>query len=75
MPELRRDPVVGRWVIIDSDHTKGPLDFPKDDNTPTRQEICPFCPGREHQTPQEVDAVRPPKSLANTPGWLVQDSA
>jgi UDPglucose--hexose-1-phosphate uridylyltransferase len=72
MPELRRDPVVGRWVIIDSDHTKGPSDFPKDDNTPTRQAICPFCPGREHQTPHEVDAVRPLKSLANTPGWLVR---
>ena len=72
MPELRRDPVVGRWVIIDSDHTKGPLDFPKEDNTPTRQAICPFCPGREHQTPQEVDAVRPLKSLPDTPGWLVR---
>jgi UDPglucose--hexose-1-phosphate uridylyltransferase len=72
MPELRRDPVVGRWVIIDSDHPKGPSDFFKDDNTPTRKEICPFCPGREHQTPQEVDAVRPLKSLANTPGWLVR---
>jgi UDPglucose--hexose-1-phosphate uridylyltransferase len=72
MPELRRDPVVGRWVIIDSDHTKGPLDFPKEDNTPTRQAICPFCPGREHQTPNEVDAVRPLKSHRDTPGWLVR---
>jgi len=72
MPELRRDPVVGRWVIIDSDHTKGPLDFSKDDNTPTHQSICPFCPGREHQTPHEVDAVRPLKSLPDTPGWLVR---
>jgi UDPglucose--hexose-1-phosphate uridylyltransferase len=72
LPELRRDPVVGRWVIIDSDHLKGPADFSKDDNTPTRQEICPFCPGREHQTPKEVDAVRPSKSPADTPGWLVR---
>ena len=72
MPELRRDPVVGRWVIIDSDHTKGPSDFPKEDNTPTRQAICPFCPGREAQTPIEVDAVRPLSSPANTAGWLVR---
>jgi UDPglucose--hexose-1-phosphate uridylyltransferase len=72
MPELRRDPVVGRWVIIDTDHTKGPMDFPQEDNTPTRQAICPFCPGREHQTPPEVDAVRPSHSHANTPGWLVR---
>ncbi len=72
MPELRRDPVVGRWVIIDTEHTKGPSDFPKSDNTPTRQAICPFCPGREYQTPNEVGAVRPSHSLANTPGWLVR---
>ncbi|MDE2222212.1 MAG: galactose-1-phosphate uridylyltransferase [Candidatus Omnitrophica bacterium] len=72
MPELRRDPVVGRWVIIDSEHLKTPKDFPKDDNTPIRQAICPFCPGREHQTPPEVDAVRPSGSAANSPGWLVR---
>jgi len=72
MPELRRDPVVGRWVIIDSDHSKGPSEFSREDNTPTRQAICPFCPGREHQTPLEVDAVRPNNSPANTPGWMVR---
>ncbi len=72
MPELRRDPVVGRWVIIDSDHTKGPMDFTKEDNTPTRQAICPFCPGREYQTPPEVGAVRPFNTPANTPGWMVR---
>lgn len=72
MPEMRRDPIVGRWVIIDSDHLKGPADFPKEDNTPTRQAICPFCPGREYQTPDEVDAVRPLKSAENTPGWSVR---
>jgi len=72
MPEMRRDPIVGRWMIIDVDHPKGPSDFPKEDNTPTGQEICPFCPGREHQTPHEVDAVRPPNSLPDTPGWQVR---
>jgi UDPglucose--hexose-1-phosphate uridylyltransferase len=72
MPELRRDPVIGRWVIIDTDHTKGPLDFPKEDNAPTRQAICPFCPGREHQTPKEVGAVRPSQNLPDSPGWLVR---
>lgn len=72
MPELRRDPIVGRWVIMDSEHLKGPSDFPKEDNTPTAQAICPFCPGREHQTPPEVDALRPHSSQANTPGWLVR---
>jgi UDPglucose--hexose-1-phosphate uridylyltransferase len=72
MPELRRDPVLGRWVIIDSEHMKGPADFPKDDNTPIRHATCPFCAGREHQTPPEVDGVRTSGGAPNTPGWLVR---
>jgi UDPglucose--hexose-1-phosphate uridylyltransferase len=59
-------------VIIDSDHTKTPSDFPKEDNTPTGQAVCPFCPGREYKTPHEVGSVRPGNSPANTPGWLVR---
>ena len=29
MPELRKDPVTGRWVIISTDRTKRPTDFRK----------------------------------------------
>ncbi len=72
MSELRRDPIVGRWVVIDSDHLKGPKDFPQDDNTPTRSAVCPFCPGRETQTPMETDAIRPVGSIANDAAWLVR---
>lgn len=72
MPELRRDPIVGRWVVIDNNHLKGPQDFPKEDNTPTRAAVCPFCPGREWQTPPETDAIRPLPGKADTSGWLVR---
>ncbi len=72
MPELRRDPIVGRWVVMGSDRLKGPKDFPQEDNTPTRSAVCPFCPGREAQTPPETDAVRPVGSMPNGPGWLVR---
>jgi len=27
MPELRRDPVVGRWVIISTERARRPSDF------------------------------------------------
>ncbi|MBF0511901.1 MAG: galactose-1-phosphate uridylyltransferase [Candidatus Omnitrophica bacterium] len=72
MPEMRRDPLIGRWVIIDGSRFKGLEDFPREENTPSRQAICPFCPGREDQTPNEVDAVRPFKTPPDTPGWLVR---
>ena len=62
MSQLRRDPIVGRWVVIDSDHPKAPKDFPKEDRTPRHAQVCPFCPGRESRTPPEVDAVRQRKN-------------
>ena len=72
MSELRRDPVVGRWVVIDSEHLKGPADFPKEKRTSSQRDICQFCPGREHFTPPEVEALRPPGSKADSSGWLVR---
>jgi UDPglucose--hexose-1-phosphate uridylyltransferase len=33
---------------------------------------CPFCEGREDQTPPEVLAIGPPDRRPNTPGWTVR---
>jgi len=71
MPELRKDPVVGRWVIISTERSRRPTNF-----TPVRLEktsgFCPFCPGQEDKTPPEVYAHRPGGSAPNTPGWEVR---
>ncbi len=73
MAELRRDPIVGRWVIIDSDHQKGPGDFIKETaNLPGSKDTCQFCPGKEHFTPPEVDALRPKDSKPDSAGWMVR---
>ena len=33
MPELRKDPIVGRWVIIATERAKRPFDFaPEEEN-------------------------------------------
>jgi len=73
MPELRRDPIVGRWVIISTERAGRPRDFLED--THARQpvaDICPFCPGQERLTPREVLAYRPQESPPNSPGWTVR---
>jgi len=73
MPELRRDPIVGRWVIISTDRAGRPRDFLEE--THARQpvaDICPFCPGHERLTPREVLAYRPLEGSANSPGWKVR---
>ncbi|MCK5237306.1 MAG: galactose-1-phosphate uridylyltransferase [Deltaproteobacteria bacterium] len=53
MPELRKDPIIGRWVIISTDRGRRPADFivPKPE---TRGGFCPFCPGNEDKTPPEI---------------------
>lgn len=75
MPELRRDPVVGRWVIIAAERAKRPQDFAPIESThatPNGEPNCPFCPGREDQTPPEIMAYRPAGAPPNSPGWTVR---
>jgi UDPglucose--hexose-1-phosphate uridylyltransferase len=42
LPELRKDPIVGRWVIISTDRAKRPTDFAREKNE-IRGGFCPFC--------------------------------
>jgi UDPglucose--hexose-1-phosphate uridylyltransferase len=69
VPELRRDPVVGRWVIISTERSRRPSDFPPTPSVPQGAGPCVFCPGQESRTPEEILAVRPPGSAPNGPGW------
>ncbi|MDI6740723.1 MAG: galactose-1-phosphate uridylyltransferase [Candidatus Edwardsbacteria bacterium] len=70
MPELRKDPIVGRWVIISTERGKRPM-IVENIAQPDDDGICPFCPGNEDLTPPEILAYRdvPP---ANGPGWRVR---
>ena len=71
MPELRRDPVIGRWVIISTERGRRPSDFSRAVVT-ANNGFCPFCPGNEEKTPPEVYAVRENASAPNQPGWRVR---
>jgi len=75
LPELRKDPIIGRWVIISTDRAKRPTDFVRDRIT-NKGGFCPFCYGNEAKTPPEVLAYRPGQngnqSLRDTPGWTVR---
>ena len=69
MPELRRDPVTGRWVIISTDRRRRPNDFRFERPTVIGRERCPLCPGHEALTPPEVLAFRQNGAAPNAPGW------
>jgi UDPglucose--hexose-1-phosphate uridylyltransferase len=74
-PELRRDPVTGRWVLIAPERARRPIALsgagPRG-RTNGERTPCPFCPGQEHDTPDEVFAIRAPESAPNGPGWQLR---
>ena len=71
MHELRKDPIVGRWVIIAKSRAERPNAFTRSPVL-VSTESCPFCPGNEHQTPAEVLAYREPGTQPNHEGWRVR---
>ncbi|MBI5376746.1 MAG: galactose-1-phosphate uridylyltransferase [Candidatus Schekmanbacteria bacterium] len=68
MPELRKDPIIGRWVIIATERSKRPTDFALAADT-KKGGFCPFCSGNEDKTPPEIMAYREKGTKPNTAGW------
>lgn len=77
MPELRKDPITRRWVIIATERTKrlGRLQCPTrvtPTDVPERDPHCPFCEGNEAMTPTEVTAYRHAGTPKDAPGWWIR---
>ncbi len=70
MTELRKDPVVGRWVIISTERAKRPHEFPPEP-APRRDGLCPLCPGSERMTPPEILGYRQGGG-PNDPNWTLR---
>lgn len=62
--ELRRDPILRRWVIMAPERA-GELIARRADPV-LDDAACPFCPGNEHLNPREIAAVR------DGAGWRVR---
>ena len=57
MSELRQDPTTREWVLVAPERAKRPQSAPKRrhvEAVPDWDAACPFCPGNESQTPDEV---------------------
>lgn len=71
MPELRKDPVLGRWIIIATERGKRPSDFVIAESQTTGG-FCPLCQGNENTTPHEVLVYGRDNSAPDSPGWKVR---
>jgi UDPglucose--hexose-1-phosphate uridylyltransferase len=82
MPELRRDPILNRYVIIAENRAARPgaevgwaMTTDAESTAKlvgTAHPTCPFCPGNEHETPDEILALRGDATQQNQPGWRVR---
>ena len=68
MPDLRKDPIVGRWVIIAHERAKRPHDFKGEAQLQPEGGLCPFCEGQEDKTPPEILAYRERGTAAQRAG-------
>src|SRR2546428_1274851 len=68
LPELRKDPITGRWVIIATDRGKRPSDFVKE-TVQIKGGFCSLCYGNEDKTPPEILCYRSDGGGRNSPGW------
>ncbi|MCX8118699.1 MAG: galactose-1-phosphate uridylyltransferase [Desulfobacterota bacterium] len=69
MAQLRRDPITRMWVVVTTDHPRGPSDylpFKPPYQFPSGEGACPFCPGNEALTPPETFCFR------QEMGWSVR---
>lgn len=71
MSELRKDPVVDRWVIIANERSLKPYDFGVNGEI-RKPGPCVFCEGMEMHTPKEVFSVRDKHTEINQAGWRVR---
>ena len=56
MPELRKDPVIGRWVIIASERARRPGNFidTSDNETEHENGECSFCQNEREVIPADL---------------------
>ena len=70
MPQYRKDPLTGRWVIVAEERANRPNQFDIESGNDAACDIslCPFCLNNEDQTPQELDRIADPKNS----DWLAR---
>jgi UDPglucose--hexose-1-phosphate uridylyltransferase len=71
-PVIRIDQLTGMRTILAAARAERPIEFKADRPQASRAGDCPFCEGREGDTPAEYWADRPGGGGADTPGWRVR---
>jgi UDPglucose--hexose-1-phosphate uridylyltransferase len=69
--EIRKDPLLERWTVVSPERGQRPSEY-LEEKLERSTSPCPFCPGRERETPNEIIAYRPDGSAHDTAGWRLR---
>jgi UDPglucose--hexose-1-phosphate uridylyltransferase len=70
-PQLRKDPIVDRWVLIAPERARRPTELEEPSHL-AHHAACPFCECHESETPHEIYALRRAGTSIDGPGWHVR---
>ncbi|MDY6821739.1 MAG: galactose-1-phosphate uridylyltransferase [Deferribacterota bacterium] len=68
MSELRFDPLKSRWTTIAPERAIRPFDFKENKYYSNNESFCPFCPGNEAASPNEILRF----NEANSDNWALR---
>ena len=68
MPELRKDPITGRWVIIATDRAKRPSDFIRQQVEIKGVRFCPFVREMSYERLRRSWPIGPVERQTNPAG-------
>jgi UDPglucose--hexose-1-phosphate uridylyltransferase len=73
MPELRKDPILDRWVVVSPERSSRPLDHDSQDSFAESHANCPFCRGRESETSEATLTIdQSGQCIDGESDWLVR---
>ena len=68
MPQYRKDPLTGRWVVVAEERASRPNQFDIEGVSADDITFCPFCANNEDQTPAELDRIE----NSDSGGWAAR---
>jgi UDPglucose--hexose-1-phosphate uridylyltransferase len=69
MPQLRKDPMTNRWVIVNVERPQ--MQFAAEPHNKSSK-VCPFCQGNEYMTTAEIMVLGRKEGSKNVSNWLVR---
>src|SRR5438552_2799971 len=69
MSQFRKDPVNGRWVIVNVESPRLSFSVAPDEKS---SKTCPFCPGNEAMTPPQIVSYPAKSAHAGKASWQVR---